>query len=133
MPYVSTKLEYVGQLVVLTCWSCSIHYGVPKDFRQRRREDGNTFYCPNGHGAVFSETELQRVRRELDYARDAAALERSMHDQTLGTLRATRGVVTKLRKRVTAGSCPFGCHRHFANLERHVATKHPGAALEGES
>jgi hypothetical protein len=39
---------------------------------------------------------------------------------------------TSLRVPVETGACPFGCRRHFANLERHVATKHGGQQLEAE-
>jgi len=32
--------------------------------------------------------------------------------------------LTKVRNRIRAGICPF-CTRHFTDLERHVASKHP--------
>lgn len=37
---------------------------------------------------------------------------------------AYKGNVTKLKKRASAGLCPC-CNRHFTNLQRHIASKHP--------
>lgn len=35
--------------------------------------------------------------------------------------------------RHVGGTCPFGCRRHFVDLERHVTTKHPDGKLDGEA
>jgi hypothetical protein len=132
------------ELVTEDCYSCGVLFALSADLRTKRLADKQTFYCPNGHGQVYSgESDAAKARRlakELERARENAAWqaeyareEAARRGAAERSLAATRGQVTKLRKRVVAGACPFGCRRHFANLERHVATRHDGQSLEGES
>lgn len=44
-------------------------------------------------------------------------------------LRATKGRLTKTKKRIANGVCPC-CNRHFVNLERHMTGKHPDYTKE---
>lgn len=113
-------------LYAQTCCSCGVLFAIPSEMDAARQRDGKYFYCPNGHPQHYmGETHEQQVRR----LKNALASERARHDQTQASLSATRGVVTKQRKRlekVVAGVCPVdGCKRHFKDLRRHVATKHP--------
>lgn len=111
---------------VITCSQCGIGFGLPSHFETKRLEDHATFYCPNGHGQHFpQESEAEALRRRLKA--QERHVERLNHqlDEAQGSLRATKGVVTRLRKRAITGTCAF-CHRHFANVELHVASQHPG-------
>lgn len=131
----------IQTLVVVQCYSCSIEYAIPNALNEKaldrtRDAPGQTvsIYCPNGHSWCYiGENEAQKLERRLRLERDLRASIAAERDQATASLRATRGVVTKLRKRADAGACPFGCRRHFVDLERHVATRHPGQALEGEA
>lgn len=117
--YTSVTLEPV------TCYACSVIFGIPSDMYRHRLEDQKEWYCPNGHSQHFiGETEAEKYQRLWKAEQNRLAAERSQHDQTKASLTATKGVVTKLRKRAITGTCAF-CHRHFANVERHVATQHP--------
>lgn len=116
------------------CGECGVVWAMPEKFIELRREDGATWYCPNGHHWVYSgETEEKKLRRELEATKDRLAHARAARDQANAetqearhSLRTTKGVVTKLKKRVSAGVCPApGCQRHFQDLERHIASKHP--------
>jgi hypothetical protein len=113
------QMEYTETLTVTSCW-CGIHLAVPDNLlRYAKRYKGKAIFCPLGHEFVFSDTaeeKLERERREHRATRDLLKAEERSHA-------ATRGQMTKLRKRVERGVCPH-CKRHFANLERHVATKH---------
>ena len=117
--YTSVTLEPV------TCYRCSVIVVIPSDMYKNRLEDQKEWYCPNGHSQHFiGETEAEKYQRLWKAEQNRLAAERSQHDQTKASLTATKGVVTKLRKRAITGTCAF-CHRHFANVERHVATQHP--------
>jgi hypothetical protein len=121
-----------------SCWSCGVIYGLTDDFEASRRANGGTFYCPNGHAAVFADTELERARKELLKAKARADQlaaqrddERRWRKETEIRLEVTeksrsslRGQVTKLKNRAKNGVCPC-CRRHFANVQRHMATEHP--------
>ena len=117
--YTSVSLEPV------TCYACGVIFGLPSDFHRNRVEDHKDWYCPNGHDQRFvGETDAQKYRRMWREEQErVVAVNRRLSDSE-NRLRTTKGVVTKMRKRAITGTCQY-CHRHFANVERHVATKHP--------
>jgi hypothetical protein len=136
---VSYYIAVETELYVMSCWSCHITYAVPKDFEQRRRKDKETFYCPRGHGTVFSgETEEQRLKQQLkDAEARAARLVDESERRRLKALQlersrdAYKGQATRLRNRAAAGVCPC-CKRSFAALARHMKTKHPDYTAQTE-
>lgn len=128
-------------LGTFTCANCGLAFGLTAEFEAKRRKDKQSFYCPNGHSQYFpGETDEQKQIRQLREQlaakeRDRAAAEsgrqvwRQRAESTERRLRGTKAVVTRMRKRAAAGVCPVeGCKRHFANLQRHIATKHPERA-----
>ena len=115
------------------CAQCGTHFSMQDGLEARRREDGAGFYCPNGHPLSFKESEVKRLSRLLRGAEETAERERRWREGAERRVAAQKGVATRLRKRIVAGACPFGCHRTFVNLARHVASKHPGATIEGEA
>lgn len=124
----SFRLSIGVELEVHECGVCGVAFGMSEGFVRARRNDHGNWYCPNGHGWSFaSESDEERLRRERDQARDRAARERALRDQTEASLRATKGVVTKQRKklaRVKVGVCPC-CNRTFENLAAHMEMEHP--------
>jgi hypothetical protein len=113
-----------------TCQTCGVPFAVTDGYDDRRREDGRTFYCPNGHSLTYRDT----LHKQLTAAQEQLARERARHDQTRAERdaierqrRATKGQLTKVRKRVANGVCPC-CNRSFADLAAHMATKHPDYA-----
>jgi hypothetical protein len=116
----------------MTCKTCGITYAVPPQWLAERREDHQTWYCPNGHHWHFpgkSDTEklrdeLQRERARLDQANAEADYQRKQRAAAERRTSAARGQVTKIKNRVAHGVCPC-CSRSFSDLRRHMATKHP--------
>jgi hypothetical protein len=127
---VSRGDTYAGHttLEVEVCASCGVLFAAPENMLDERRRTGKSFFCPNGHSLTYN-SENTRLKNEANNLRDRLASERARADQTEASLRATRGVVTKQKKKlekVVAGVCPVdGCHRHFKDVRRHIATKHP--------
>lgn len=119
---------YTATLTIVHCATCSMPFGVSKHFEQERRSDHKSFYCPAGHSQHWpQETDKEKLRRQLKYAKDSAATERARRDQAEASLRATKGVVTRQRKkleRVKNGVCPC-CNRSFTDLKKHMKTRHP--------
>ncbi len=130
-----TTLTYSGRLVATNCW-CGIHYAVPSEFYemiQRQHRDGRKqtqIYCPLGHTWEFAgkskadelAEQLERERKRSKAARDLLAHEERSHA-------ATRGHLTRTKKRVAHGVCPC-CNRTFQQLSRHMANKHPEYVAE---
>jgi uncharacterized protein with PIN domain len=115
------------------CPSCGVIYGLADDYEQRRRQDGATWYCPNGHSVSYNgthEAELKKARAEVEAAKERLEAEQGWSARLSTSLEnerkqhaSTKGQLTKTRKRIQGGVCP-DCNRHFENVERHMQTKH---------
>lgn len=119
------------EMVVWTCPSCGILYAIPKAYADDLRTNGGGYHCPNGHWLSWPESEADKLRkkladaeREREWFKDGEKRARQSLAAAEASRRAYKGQVTQLRKRAIAGTCAF-CKRHFVNVERHVATKHP--------
>jgi hypothetical protein len=128
---ISYPIQETVLLTTETCANCGVLFAVPDWFKNQRRKDHGTFYCPSGHSLVYNgpteaEKEAKRYKewyeseQRLARQRSAALMtERRKHA-------ATKGQLTKTRKRAAAALCPVdGCKRHIVQLERHLRTKHP--------
>jgi hypothetical protein len=119
-------INYQETLTVVTC-ICGINYAIPatldKQLRDHCGEGRGTksVYCPLGHQWHYTgksaEERVAEEKRRTQAVRDLLAQEERSHV-------ATRGHLTRVKKRVHKGVCPH-CNRHFENLERHMHAKHP--------
>jgi predicted RNA-binding Zn-ribbon protein involved in translation (DUF1610 family) len=101
---------------------------IPDWLDRQARENKRGWYCPScGKTTVYSESEVQKLRRQLDAERSRTLWEQDQRAATERSLAATKGQITKIKKRVGKGVCPC-CNRHFANVERHMETQHPDYA-----
>jgi len=114
----------IGSFITEECCNCGIAFGMPEDFRKRKLREGGSFYCPNGHGQHYRETDEKKLKRQL-------SREKAIHDQTIASLRETKGKLraekghrTRLKKRINNGVCPC-CNRSFQNLHNHMKNQHP--------
>ena len=111
-------------LIHETCCNCATNFAMDNNLKQRLKETGDTFYCPNGHAQRYTETEATRLKRQnqslesnLRWAKIDAQNAKYSHA-------ATKGKLTKLKNRIANGVCPC-CNRTFANISRHMAGQHP--------
>jgi len=112
------------KLVTEECCACGIIFAMPQQVNERLRTKGGTFYCPNGHSQVYTEPDIEVLRKKLlTEQRRSQGLETQLNG-ALDSLSTTRKELRRTKKRVNAGVCPY-CRRHFDNVERHVHTKHP--------
>lgn len=102
------------------CCTCGVLFAVDRQYLNERREDLATFYCPNGHGMCYTESESDRLRAALT----------ATQDQLAAANRRTANLREKSRReraRISNGVCPC-CKRSFSNLTRHMDGQHPGYA-----
>jgi DNA repair exonuclease SbcCD ATPase subunit len=106
---------------------------IPNDlYVEATRNHKKQVFCPLGHSFVYGgDTEEKRLRDELQREKDRVAAERSRADGAEASLRATKGHVTRLRKRVLDGECPM-CGQHLRDVARHVKRVHSGDVAETE-
>lgn len=118
-------MDFTETLVVTHCW-CGIAVGIPETLHAwAKQSNKNSIHCPLGHSFIFGdsfEQKLEREREQHQATRDLLTSEERSHT-------ATRGHLTRARKRAAAGVCPC-CKRSFENLARHVRTKHPDFKAE---
>lgn len=89
--------------IVLSC--CGVVVWFPKNLMKQKREDGETFYCPNGHSQCFRETTSGKLQKRLD------AVNRDFADKE-----------AKLQN-LKNGKCPF-CWKTVKNLSGHIDRMH---------
>lgn len=125
-----STMTYTETLIVTNCW-CGITLAVPRALYNHAKESPNNhIYCPIGHKFIFCDTWQEKAEKEQARLAD----ERRRHEATRDLLqaeeqshRATRGHLTRHKKRASAGVCPC-CNRTFQNVARHMSTKHPDFA-----
>lgn len=126
-------VRYDGWMAIATCYKCGIPFGMPRYFEKKRREDSESFYCPNGHGQVYRESEAARLKRKLDEERQARQRDKEQaakaQDKLLDRLNATEADRRRIARRAKAGTC-IECNRSFANVQDHMARQH-GAKASG--
>lgn len=119
-----------------SCASCGVDFYSP--IIERRRGDGASFYCPNGHPNVFGQSDAEKLRKDL--AAEKARREQAERDAQWAKAEAvnhkiqrTKAVnkLNRITARVNAGVCPH-CNRTFKQLAAHMKTKHPSVALNQE-
>lgn len=108
----------------MCCGECGIEFQVPNHFYRERLETGRGWYCPNGHSRVFKESKVDKLQRELNNAKQQIARAEDEAREAREESAAQVKLRKRLEKRVHNGVCPC-CSRSFANLKRHMATKHP--------
>ena len=110
--------------VSIECCQCGCRFQVSKLFQSNKRETKTGFYCPNGHSLVYTESDADKLRRQLATERDRRSFAERRLQSEQDSHRATRGHLTRTKKRNAAGTCLY-CKRTFQQLARHMKAKHP--------
>lgn len=121
------------KMIHIECGGCGQLFAMSKEFKNRRREDHKTWYCPNGCERHYPhETEKEELRRHLSETQEEVNKERGQRqsaENALDTARkqrnALKGHMGRIRKRTAAGTCPC-CKRTFQALSTHMLKQHPG-------
>lgn len=116
-------------LFISDCASCGVVFGIPVDLEKRRREDHETFYCPNGHSMAFSgptkaQKEAAEAKAHAERLRVQMLAQRDQAEAARQEAAEAKASEVRLRWRVGNGVCPC-CQRTFPGLAAHVANKHP--------
>ena len=124
-------VEGAVTLYVTSCGKCGIVFAMLDDFNDRRRSDGEVWYCPSGHPRIYGESEEDRLRSKLRVEKNRAdgAERRATHYEEQAEIEkrrasAAKGQKTRITNLIKAGVCPF-CRRNFENVRRHMGDVHP--------
>lgn len=123
------EVETTLTLFVETCCNCGIPFGIENNLRDQLYENGNLFYCPNGHAQHYGkrdtlEKQIKKLQNDLKNEQAASQWWKTEAEEKAAKLKSTRAELTETKKRVSNGVCPC-CKRQFVQLTRHMKTKHP--------
>lgn len=109
------------------CGTCGVIFGLDENFAKERRSDKKSWSCPNGHSFSWRGLpEVEELRAQVKRDEQRLRAKQDLLDFEQRSHAATKGHLTRQKKRAVAGVCSVqGCKRHFADLERHMAAKHP--------
>lgn len=124
-------MTLVHEFQNMRCGECAIEFYVPDWFYKERKEEGEGWSCPNGHRRIFKEPEIDQLRRERDRLKQETARLEDEAKKAWGVAAAERlqaekakKETAKVKKRAISATCPC-CNRSFANVARHMKSKHP--------
>jgi len=117
------EISTTVKLVTEECCACGIVFAMPQQVNERLRTKGGTFYCPNGHSQVYTEPDIEVLKKRLIAEQRRSQDLKTQLNGALDNLSVTKKDLRRTKRRVNAGVCLY-CRRHFTNLERHVHTKH---------
>ena len=111
-------MEYTGTLVIVSCW-CGLKHAIPNDLnRALDRRTIDHVCCPLGHQYISSDpNEVMELKAQVSNLRES-------RDLAWRSQAATKGHMTRLKKRVVAGVCPC-CNKTFQDLAKHMKGQHP--------
>lgn len=128
------EIQQTIRFEAIHCCKCGIAFAVPANIRSRWLDSGQSFYCPNGHSQHYTVSNVQKLEKELamerkrkEWAEQDAKASAARAKRAENSRRALKGVITKTKKRISAGTCPC-CNRTFQQLARHMANQHPDYA-----
>lgn len=119
---VAIRIEY------LECGGCGVTFGIPSSLYTQYNNNGISVRCPNPNcrwpSMHRTESEVAKLKKQLESAQQSRRWAEESLENERKSHTATKGNLTKLKKRVHNGVCPC-CKRSFQNLARHMKGKHP--------
>ena len=111
---------------VLNCFKCGFRFGIPEETVTRWRKNHRWFRCPScfAEQHFSGESEAERLKREKRYLEITLSGARDRADMHAKSASSYKGHVTRLKNRISKGVCPC-CNRTFADLAKHMNSKHP--------
>ena len=118
-----------------TCWICGITFAMPRRFKNTLSAQGEKFYCPKGCCLRYGEPQIEKLKKQLEdqkakfeqrlkWSEQRASNANKRADTAARSQAATKGHLTRHKKRSKAGVCPV-CTRSFKALRQHMSSQHP--------
>lgn len=113
----------------VVCCSCNGLFAMTAASFDRYKENHQWWNCPYCDRAQHwsGETRVNKLEKQLQRERAAHDQTRADRNSIKRSRTAVKGELTKEKKktaRTMKGVCPC-CNRHFANVARHMKSKHP--------
>lgn len=130
---IDRDVRYQTTITMVTeiCCNCGVTFAIPSDLRKCLVESKQSFYCPHGHGQIYSKSKNDELKEALKKKDEELIEEKRLAEQRI-SIALDRIIeegnknkeLKKQLKRAHAGVCPC-CNRSFIALANHIKTKHP--------
>lgn len=105
-------MEHVLTFVKQKCGVCGMWFALTEDFKATRKaKTTRTFFCPEGHGLSYTETEEDELRRRIvaadsarDYWKKQCVAQEAANAALLRKINSLKGVVTRLKRALASAS-----------------------------
>lgn len=101
--------------------TCGQRWAMSRDFYNRTKRTGETWYCPSGHPRIWTG---QTTEAKLAAAEAQAVALGDQLQAAVEEAETTRVALLRERHRYANGVCPC-CNRSFENIARHIRGQHP--------
>ncbi len=117
---------FTDKLSRIDCCRCFASFGITDDAERSLRRSHKYFYCPycGTPQSWRGESDIERAEKAAKRANELREREKRWREAAERSLSATKGAMTKMRKRAAAGVCPC-CNRTFKQLAAHMKSQHP--------
>lgn len=124
--------------VVKTCPVCGVIYALTEDFKDRKLEYDEDWYCPNGHNLIFTDPPKKKMQRQIDQLQNDKDhfkgrmyhyMEEAEHKGY--QRRGHKAAHTRMKNAISRGQCPC-CGDEFEDLKAHMNSKHPDYKIKEE-
>ena len=95
MSYIQVTINLEPQ----TCCACGCIFGVEQSTLEGLKKNGKAFYCPNGHGQSFTDTEVDKLNKRIEWEREAKKNALEQLESERRSHIATKGQLTKLKNK----------------------------------
>lgn len=111
-------------LAVINCGECGGTYAINERYRRQKEELSGTWTCPYCRcGWGYCEGKIAKLQKELSAAKCETLRQQQLRESAERERAIAQAEIARQKKRSSAGVCSC-CNRSFANLRRHMATKH---------
>ena len=125
----SITVRQSAKVELVPCGACQSWVALTAKQLDELKSTHNTFYCPLGHPRAYNDKNYAELLK--DEQRKVNEMKIRQDELLLLVSGQKREIADQARKlnRVEKGACPE-CKRHFVNVERHMANKHPQSESE---
>lgn len=92
-------MEHSGsELVPQVCPTCGIVYAIQSSLHELHKQDKKSWSCPNGHEIVYTVSEAEGLRKQLESANKSIEFLHGRDESMRRTISNLYGQITKLKK-----------------------------------
>jgi DNA-binding transcriptional regulator YiaG len=120
----TSSFTKIQQYAIVTCYKCSVPFGMTQELQEKRRSDGKSFWCPNGHEQHYTGGKTaKQLREELEKKNEEIQRGLNRQHELEREVQDSQRKHRALRTKIFNGKCPC-CDQVFDNVLQHMHAQH---------